>query len=76
MNHGARPPRLTSAAPVPSRGRNARGPPSPVSHSDAARLLAGQSSGVQVQPECLTVFEEMKIRSAYKVRTDACSAGD
>ena len=24
------------------------------------------SSGVQVQPECLTVFEEMKIRSAYK----------
>ena len=27
-----------------------------------------QSSGVQVQPECLTVFEEMKIRSAYKVR--------
>ena len=26
-----------------------------------------QSSGVQCQPDCLTEFEKMKIRSEYKV---------
>ena len=35
----------------------------------AAHVPACQSSGVQVNPDCLTEFEAMKIRSAYKVLT-------
>ena len=48
------------------RGRGATCGPPP-SHRCARSCL--QSSGVQVNPDCLTEFEAMKIRSAHKVLT-------
>ena len=69
VNHGARPPRLQRRTGTAAAGATLGALPAPC-HTLTPRpcLHPCQSSGVQVQPECLTVFEEMKIRSAYKVR--------
>ena len=44
------------------------GAPLPTTRALPRARAPAQSSGVQVKEDCLTEFEQMKIRSAYKVR--------
>ena len=53
----------------------AESPRAPRSDSLADRCLSlWQSSGVQVNEDCITEFTEMKIRSASKVLRSPCPA--